>query len=394
MKKNIFGGIAMDAVFCPDFVTWHKVYTLKDHPGVYKLVVGSRGPVRYGVLQGNGWEVKEIHNYHEPYDAAVHVFYLRDCWLKEGMTLTMHYRNRSHSRFCAEVGRYAYTEFVLDLSSLRVEEDLIPEICDTGIVAETVEEHPLTDGITWTEITGKDKGGLPMKWFYFTVKYGKGTFRCGTANDGNLPDTAIQTVEGQALAAMAKGLNVVGATNADFFDMFADNHPSGPVIKDGEIIANGDSERAFFGVDKTGEPVIGDFRHEPWLKGNMKEAVAGLQRILKKGKIGDVWPSERFCSDRHPRTAVGITPDKDVIVMVIDGRLPPHSNGMTLYDIAVQMQALGVVEAINLDGGGSSTFLVKLEEGFKICNFPVDARTPGVVGIRETFNTLLIVANN
>ena len=384
----------MEEIFCPDFAVTHKVYTLKNHPGVYKLVVRSRGAVRYAVLKSDTWQVAETHNYHEPYDAAVHVFYLRDCWLTQGQTLTMHYRNRSKSKFCTEVGRYAYTEFTCDLSEIREESELIPEICDTGIVALNSETHPITDGISWTEVTGTDKGGLPMKWFYFTVKHGKGTFLAGTADDGDLPDTAIQSVEGQALSVAKKGINVVGATNADFFDMFANNHPSGPVIKGGRVITNGDSDRAFFGVDATGEPVIGDFRHEPWLKGNMKEAVAGLQRILKDGEIGDVWPAERFCSDRHPRTAVGMTADKDVIVMVIDGRLPPHSNGMTLYDIAVQMKALGAVNAINLDGGGSSTFLVKQEDGFEIKNFPVDARTPGVVGIREIYNTLLVVAND
>ncbi len=380
-------------VFCPNFAANHKIYTMKDHPGVLKLVVRSRGAVRYAVLSGENWQVPETHNYHEPYDAAVHVFYLRDEWLKQGMKLTMHYRNRTASRFCTEVGRYAYTEFVCDRSVIREETDLIPEICDTGIVAHKEEEHPLADGITWTEVTGADQNGDPMKWFYFTVKYGKGTFKCGTADDGDLPNTAIQTVEGQALSVCAKGLKVVGATNADFFDMFADNHPSGPVIKNGKVIANGDSDRAFFGVDKTGEPVIGDFRHEPWLKGNMQEAVAGLQRILKNGEIGDVWPGERFCSDRHPRTAVGITAEKDVLVFIVDGRLPEHSNGMTLYDVAVKLKELGAVNAINLDGGGSSTFLVKEEEGFRIRNFPVDARTPGVVGIREIYNTLLIVAN-
>ena len=382
----------MQEVFCPDFVTSHKIFTLAGYPDVYKLVVRSRGAVRYATLEGEGFSVAEIHNYFEPFDAAFHVFYLRKGWLAEGKKLTMHYRNRKISRFCTEVGRYAYTDFVCSMEGIREETELIPELCDTGVVAESKTVHPLTEGITWTEVSGKDKGGLPMRWFYFTVKHGKGTFRCGTANDGDAPNEGIQTVEGQALAACAKGYNVVGATNADFFDMFADNHPSGPVIKDGKVITNGDSERAFFGVDKLGEPLIGDFRHEPWLKGNMKETVAGLQRILKKGEIGDVWPSERFCSDRHPRTAVGITPEKDVIVFIVDGRLPEHSNGMTLYDVAVKLKELGAEDAINLDGGGSSTFLVKKEEGFEIVNFPVDARTPGVVGIREIFNTLLILA--
>ncbi|MBQ2272645.1 MAG: phosphodiester glycosidase family protein, partial [Clostridia bacterium] len=73
---------------------------------------------------------------------------------------------------------------------------------------------------------------------------------------------------------------------------------------------------------------------------------------------------------------------------------PEHSNGMTLYDVAVKLKELGAVNAINLDGGGSSTFLVKQDSGFEIVNFPVDARTPGVVGVREIFNTLLIVANS
>ncbi len=379
--------------FCPDFILHQWVYSLKDHPGVYKLVLQTRGACRYSVLRGEGFELPEIHNYHEPYDAGYHVFYLRQEWLKNGATLTMHYRNRKKSRFTAEFGRYAYTEFAINTENVRDENDLLEEKCNTGIVKTAEAVHDLADGITWTEVTGKDKDGANMKWFYFTVKYGKGTFRCGTADDGNLPNTAIQTVEGQALAVAKQGIHVVGATNADFFDMFADNHPSGPVIKKGVAIANGDSERAFFGVDKTGEPVIGDFRHEPWLKGNMQEAVAGLQRILKNGEIGDVWPGERFCSDRHPRTAVGITADKDVIVMVIDGRLPEHSNGMTLYDIALEMERLGAINAINLDGGGSSTFLVKQEGGYKIVNFPVDALTPGVVGVREIYNTLLIVAN-
>ncbi len=383
-----------EEVFCPNFVTKHNVYTLKDHPGVLKLVVRSRGAVRYATLCGDGWKTQEIHNYHEPYDGAVHVFYLPEHWLYEGEVLTMHYRNRQKSRFCTEVGRYAYTDFACNLSSVREESELIDEICDTKIKIHKSEEHPLTDGITWTKVTGVDGMGDPMKWFYFTVKHGKGTFRCGTADDGTLPDTAIQTVEGQALAACKKGFHVVGATNADFFDMFADNHPSGPVIKDGVAVANADSHRAFFGVDSTGEPVIGDFRHEPWLLGNVKEAVAGLQRLLKNGKIGDVWPSERFCSDRHPRTAVGITAEKDVIVLVVDGRLPEHSNGMTLYDVAIELQRLGAVNAINLDGGGSSTFLVKQDGGFKILNFPVDAATPGVVGVRETYNTLLILAKD
>ena len=64
---------------------------------------------------------------------------------------------------------------------------------------------------------------------------------------------------------------------------------------------------------------------------------------------------------RHPRTAAGLTRDAaELIVVVIDGRQPGHSVGVTLPELAAFLAAEGAVDAINLDGGGSSSFVADM----------------------------------
>jgi exopolysaccharide biosynthesis protein len=62
--------------------------------------------------------------------------------------------------------------------------------------------------------------------------------------------------------------------------------------------------------------------------------------------------------DVHPRTAAGITPDGSLILLVVDGR-QPESRGVSLRELAHLMRDRGAEEAVNLDGGGSSTLVVR-----------------------------------
>ena len=59
----------------------------------------------------------------------------------------------------------------------------------------------------------------------------------------------------------------------------------------------------------------------------------------------------------HPRTAAGITADGALILMVVDGR-QDESRGVSLEELAVLMRDAGAADALNLDGGGSSTLVV------------------------------------
>ncbi|MNX07665.1 hypothetical protein D3C86_373490 [compost metagenome] len=62
---------------------------------------------------------------------------------------------------------------------------------------------------------------------------------------------------------------------------------------------------------------------------------------------------------REPRTAVGLMPDGKLLLVTVDGRVPGHSKGIALAELAQFFLELGATEALNWDGGGSTTMMVK-----------------------------------
>ena len=89
-----------------------------------------------------------------------------------------------------------------------------------------------------------------------------------------------------------------------------------------------------------------------------------------------------FATMRHPRTAVGIGRSGTLLLLVtVDGR-QETSVGMSLQELAELMLELGAVDALNLDGGGSTTAVVRGE----IASSPSDAS-----GERTVANALLLV---
>jgi exopolysaccharide biosynthesis protein len=93
--------------------------------------------------------------------------------------------------------------------------------------------------------------------------------------------------------------------------------------------------------------------------------------------------SESLMRLRHPRTAIGWRADGHLVLVTVDGRQPQKSVGMTIEELAKLMIELGCVEAMNLDGGGSTTMVIRN----KIANSPSDA-----AGERPVSDALLIVA--
>ena len=77
----------------------------------------------------------------------------------------------------------------------------------------------------------------------------------------------------------------------------------------------------------------------------------------------------RFYSRRHPRSAIGYSADGWVYFIVVDGRFPSQADGMSIDELTVLCEALGLHEALNLDGGGSSTLWTK-DAG--VLNYPYD----------------------
>jgi hypothetical protein len=91
------------------------------------------------------------------------------------------------------------------------------------------------------------------------------------------------------------------------------------------------------------------------------EAVGGRPLLLRDSAIVaevDTEGAPGFATGRHPRTAVGIARNgRRLLLVVVDGRQKGYSDGMTLRELAGTMRGLGARDAINLDGGGSTTLV-------------------------------------
>ncbi len=100
--------------------------------------------------------------------------------------------------------------------------------------------------------------------------------------------------------------------------------------------------------------------------------IGGGPTLVKNGTVNITYDQEVFfgsgvgSTNRDPRTVLGYTADKHVIMMVIDGR-QVDSEGLSLPEAADLMVSLGCVEAMNLDGGGSSQMAI----GNQLVNLPV-----------------------
>lgn len=91
------------------------------------------------------------------------------------------------------------------------------------------------------------------------------------------------------------------------------------------------------------------------------DAVSGGPSLLKDGALRITVDEEVFFDSSipnvHPRTAAGLTREGELILMVVDGR-QSSSRGVNLVELARLMSQVGAVDALNLDGGGSSSFVV------------------------------------
>lgn len=114
--------------------------------------------------------------------------------------------------------------------------------------------------------------------------------------------------------------------------------------------------------------------------GHMIEAIGGGPMLLQNGV------NVATGTDQHPRTGFGLNADTSKVFMItIDGRQPGYANGMTLPQMASFMKNyLGASDAINLDGGGSTTMVVR----GSIVNSPSDPAGERLVG-----NALLLVSS-
>ena len=113
--------------------------------------------------------------------------------------------------------------------------------------------------------------------------------------------------------------------------------------------------------------------------GDMYNAISGTPLLLHNGRNQVTVTTSAFTTTRHPRTAVGIDESGRVLILIlVDGRQPNYSEGVTVSELTDLLREYGAREALNLDGGGSSTLVIEGADGTpQVLNSPIHGRIPG-----------------
>ena len=148
---------------------------------------------------------------------------------------------------------------------------------------------------------------------------------------------------------------------------------STPIPADGYVLsASGDAAAFLRGIragDQVGVDLGIDADGQPINAADYAAALGGGPRLLRDGEAdiraaaeGYRPPNDpgwgRRIADRNPRTMAGIDADGHLIVASVDGRQPGYSVGLSYAEGATLMRALGALDAVNLDGGGSVTVVI------------------------------------
>lgn len=115
------------------------------------------------------------------------------------------------------------------------------------------------------------------------------------------------------------------------------------------------------------------------------EIIGGAGLLARDGEYLTRWSVEEFtkgfAENRHPRTLIGKDASGTIWLVVVDGRQPQLSSGMTLLELRALARRMRLTDALNLDGGGSTTMWVRGE----VVNSPSDAAGP-----RKVSDALLV----
>lgn len=137
-----------------------------------------------------------------------------------------------------------------------------------------------------------------------------------------------------------------------------------PIAPNTMVLSLGPKLAARIPALRVGDRITLSVQTDPDLSG-VETAVGGGPILVRGGKPGEWAPPQ----PRHPRTAIGWN-DRWLYLVVVDGRRQGLSAGMTFPELAALMVRLGCTEALNLDGGGSSTLWL----GGRVMNVPSDGR--------------------
>ena len=261
------------------------------------------------------------------------------------------------------------------------------------------QEEQLAPGALFRQAQVKDLFGAPQ-------------FICLLAVETQHPRTRIRFAAAHQFGMrdmttpeLAEKAGALAAINGGFFDVTT-NANCGILKIDGKVFpfTKRESEELLFvgssavGLDKRGRWHFMVRQKETWDEDwkDMRHALAGGHPLVLNGKIVsqidreafDPRREQRHAGGRNPRTAIGVTTNQVALLITLDGRHAGEDEGVTLRQLAQLMQTLGCDNAINLDGGGSTTMWLR---GRGIVNHPCDNGQFDHAGARRVRTAVVLV---
>ena len=293
--------------------------------------------------------------------------------------------------------------FTLMITAMSVASSAVVEIIDDNFIYGTEvahrEDYYIVPGVTESYIvTQNDDGSNRVNSYVLEVDMSNPEIGIITSykdymNGLGKASWGMQTLRDQAFEAEDYYRNTVGnedfevvaGVNGDFFNM-GNGAPTGTLVMNG-IRYNTNKNWPFFAILDDGTCVIGDRGDK--LPENAMQVVGGPEVLIKNGEFAPAVNTSGYGVEAHPRTAIGIKADGDIVMLVSDGRQAPVSCGQTFHMLAEELLALGCVDALCLDGGGSASFASQREneEYLELRNVPSD-------GIERTVSTSLLIYTN
>lgn len=182
----------------------------------------------------------------------------------------------------------------------------------------------------------------------------------------------------QTIAKLAAQLGAVAAINGGYFAVQA-GCPSVSLLKEsGTLVATNAVDRGAFGLDASQHPLVALVKQgQDWPAaweaqgGGPLVLSAGTPLTDPAGYAAEGISAPAFLGP-NPRTVAGFDSKGRVVFFGVDGRRP-NAHGMSLQALATYSKDLGLDDAVNLDGGGSSTVWVRGATPSGVVNYPSDA---------------------
>ena len=246
---------------------------------------------------------------------------------------------------------------------------------------------------TGTELTARQ--AAKADGFYGTLQEA-GQFIAFVRYNPDVFQTTVVMAEGEladSTSALCLKTNAVAGINGSYFDMeeltsvtflkddgfiTATTAPEELFRTNGSLVLNPETIR----IDASDTTDVFDMDWEVISAGPL---LLYDNEALTYGQDTPEW--ESFYGKRHPRSLIGYDADGGMWMVVVDGRSPGNAEGMTIEELTGLAQRLGLTNALNLDGGGSSTLWV-LPEG--VINHPSDNGQFDHTGERIVPNAIVV----